>query len=72
MRDWLEGKQSPPSRISSKGGDEGLVGGQTVPSVSHFERGRGAGVSTESSPPPSHVSSERGDGGVRAYITTVI
>jgi hypothetical protein len=58
------GRQENPS-VSSEGGDEGLVGGKTVPSVSHFKRGRGA--------PPSHVSSEGGDGGVRkssTYINT--
>jgi hypothetical protein len=69
-QEWLAGRETPPSRVSSEGGDEGLVGGQTVPSISHFERGRGAGVSTESSPPPSHVSSEGGNGGVRKPFTS--
>ncbi len=43
---WLTGRKTPPSCVSSEGGDEGLVGGQTVSSILHFERGRGAGVST--------------------------
>jgi hypothetical protein len=63
------GRKTPLSRVSSEEGDEGLVGGKTVPSVSHFEQGRGTGVSTESSPPPSHISSEEGDGGVRKSST---
>jgi hypothetical protein len=47
-----------------------LISGQENPSVSHFKRGRGAGVSTESSLPPSHVSSEGGDGGVKKPLTS--
>ena len=58
---WLVGRETPPSHVSSEGGNEGLVGGQTVHFISYFEWGRGAGVSTESSSPPSHISSERGE-----------
>jgi hypothetical protein len=62
-------KKTPPLAFRATEGDKG--GWQENPSVSHFERGRGAGVSTERSPPPSHVSSEGGDGGVRRPSTSL-
>jgi len=54
---WLAGRKTPPSRISSGGGDEGLVGGM------------GGGLTKETTP-PSRVSGKGGDGGGECSNTT--